>query len=135
MPAVKKQEEDRKFDWLPRIYQASQTAGLWDKTWKLIKRLWGRVRIEKVDIALKVSLGDDYYTGTVAGMMIPLCLFINRQFATAINLQPAFEEDLLIEGHLNADTQVLPGQIIIPCLAFIFSSPFRHARNIYNRDL
>ena len=119
------------YSWLPRFYNVSQTQGLWAAAWKLIRRLWGRVKTGNIDVDLTVSLGDDYYTGTIAGFLIPVCLFINHQFATGIRLSPAFEEDLLIEGHVNADWQIVPGRILIPCLAFIFSLPFRQARSRY----
>lgn len=120
------------YDWLPRLYDVCRTEGLWDRSWKLARRLWGHVKVEKIDVDLTVSLGDDYYTGTIAGFLIPVCLFINRQFATEINLKPAFEEDLLIEGHINADWRVVPGGILIPFLAFIISSPFRQAYHRYH---
>jgi hypothetical protein len=124
-------EAQDEYSWLPRLYNASQTDGLWESSWKLVRRLWGRVKIKNVDVDLNVSLGDDYYTGTIAGFLIPVCLFVNRQFATDIRLQPAFEEDLLIEGHVNADWQVVPVSILIPCLGFILSAPCRQARRKY----
>jgi hypothetical protein len=120
------------YSWLTRYYDISQTEGLWDRSWTLARRLWGRVKIEKIDVDLTVSLGDDYYTGTIAGFLIPVCLFVNRRFATDINLRPAFEEDLFIEGHIDADWWVVPGGILIPCLAFIFSAPFRQAYHKYH---
>lgn len=122
-------EED--FDWLPRIYHAARTEGLWGRVWRLVKRLWGRVRVENVDVDLFVSLGDDYYTGTIAGYLVPFSLFINSRFGTAINLHPAFQEDLLVEGHINADWRVLPIRVIWPLLLFYFSLPFQQARRRY----
>lgn len=119
------------YSWLPHLYNASQTEELWTVTWKFVKRLWGRVKTRNVDIDLAVSLGDDYYTGTIAGFLIPVCLLINRQFATDIRLQPAFEEELFIKGYINADWQVVPGTILAPCLAFFLSKPFRQARCKY----
>lgn len=119
------------YSWLPRLYDVSRTEGLWDTSRKLLRGLWGRVKIENIDVDLTVSLGDDYYTGTIAGFLIPVSLFVNRQFNTDIRLQPAFEEDLLIEGHVNIDWQAVPWAILLPCLAFIFSVPFRQARSRY----
>jgi hypothetical protein len=126
------EESGEAYNWLLRLYDISRTEKLGDRSWNLVRRLWGRVKVENIDIDLAVSLGDDYYTGTIAGFLIPVCLFVNSRFDTDINLRPAFEEDLLVDGHINADWHALPGAILVPCLAFIFSAPFRQAYHKYH---
>lgn len=125
------QQEGEGFSRMERLYKACQTEGIWDRSWELIRKLRSEIHLDRLNIALNVSLGEDYYTGLVAGALIPVSLFLNKQFATDIRLIPAFEEDLMIEGHINADAWMVPLQVMAPCASFMFSAPFRRARKIY----
>ncbi len=80
---------------------------------------------------LTVSLGDDYYTGMLAGLAIPLVLYLNQRFDGEISLRPAFEEDLLLEGDLLAGFSLSPLKMIVPCLIFACSPQFRRAERIF----
>ncbi len=124
-------EDGEGFNWVLRIYDMFRTEGLWGRLRELFKRLRGRARIENVDVDLSVSLGDDYYTGTMAGYLIPIVLLINSRFGTDISLQPAFEEDLFIKGHVYLDWSMRPVHVIRPLLSFYHSLPVRQARLRY----
>ena len=131
-PRTRKGSKDgQNFDRVLRIYNVLRTEGLGSHLWKLIKRLRGRVRIEKFDVGLSISLGDDYYTGTMAGYLIPIALLINSCFGTNINVQPAFEDGLFIKGHVYLVSSMRPIRVIWPLLPFYFSLPVRQVRRKY----
>ena len=86
--------------------------------------------MQSIQSDLRVSLGDDYYTGMLAGLLIPLVLYLNRRYNGTIMLRPSFEEDLFLEGDIWGDLQVRPIQVLVPCLAFALSPEFRQARRV-----
>ena len=115
---------------LKKMFNAAQVEGIWQKSWELAKRLASCVKVKSLASDLTVSLGDDYYTGMLAGLLIPLVLYLNQRMAVGISLRPAFEEDLLLEGDLSAGFQVRPLGVLGPCLAFACTPQFRQARQI-----
>jgi len=98
--------------------------------WALAKRLVSCIKVKRLASDITVSLGDDYYTGMLAGLAIPLVLFLDRRFGGGISLRPAFEEDLLLEGDLLAAFSLQPLKIVVPCLVFACSPQFRRVRRI-----
>jgi hypothetical protein len=117
-----------------RFIDAVQVKGLGGRLRLLARRLCGRVRVNSIQSDLSVSLGDDYYTGMLAGLLIPLVLYLNQRFKGAIILRPAFEEELFLEGDISGDLRVRPIQVLVPCLAFALSPQFRQARRIMAGD-
>lgn len=113
-----------------RVIEAVQVKGLGDRIRLLAKDVARRVKVQSIQSDLKVSLGDDYYTGMLAGLLIPLVLYLNQRFNGDIVLQPAFEEDLFLEGDISGDLRVRPVQVLLPCLAFALSPEFRRARQL-----
>jgi len=113
-----------------RIIETVQVKGLGRRIGLLAKQLSRRVKVQCIQSDLQISLGDDYYTGMLAGLLIPLVLYLNRMFNGAILLRPAFEEDLFLEGDISGDLRVRPIQLLVPCLAFALSPEFRQARRI-----
>jgi hypothetical protein len=114
----------------PRLWDAAQVDGVWNSIWQLLKRLTGQVRIRRIEADLRVSLGDDYYTGMLAGLLMPLVILLNGLAEGDKTVRPVFEEDLLLDGFLKADLRLRPVGVIIPCLAFISSAPVQRARRI-----
>jgi hypothetical protein len=115
---------------LEKLFSAAQAEGIGERSWALAKRLASCVRVKRLALDLTVSLGDDYYTGMLAGLAIPLVLFLDRRFGGGISLRPAFEEDLLLEGGLLAAFSLRPLKIVAPCLAFACSTQFRRVIRI-----
>ncbi len=117
---------------LKKVFNAAQVEGIWSKSWELAKRLASCVKVKSLTSDLTVSLGDDYYTGMLAGLAIPLVLYLNQRFDGEISLRPAFEEDLLLEGDLFADFSLRPLKMILPCLVFACSPQFRRVKRIFS---
>ncbi|MGA9049393.1 MAG: hypothetical protein WB588_10410 [Dehalococcoidia bacterium] len=112
------------------VYEAVQTRGIWEQVQLLVKGISGHIKIRHVDSDFKISLGDDYYTGMLAGLALPLSLLVNQRFGTYIRIVPAFEEDLVMEGYLKSTIGVRPVAVIVPCLSFICSPSVRHVRKL-----
>jgi len=115
---------------LVKLFNAAQVEGIGARSWALAKRFASCVKVKRLTADLTVSLGDDYYTGMLAGLAIPLVLYLDRRFGGGISLRPAFEEDLLLEGGLLAAFSLRPLKMIVPCLVFACSPQFRRVKRI-----
>ena len=113
-----------------RVTEAVQVKGLGNRTRLLAKHLLRRVQVQSIQSDLRVSLGDDYYTGMLAGLLIPLVLYLNRRYSGGIMLRPSFEEDPFLEGDIWGDLRVRPIQVLVPCLVFALSPEFRQVRRV-----
>jgi hypothetical protein len=116
---------------LEKLLNAAQVEGVGARSWALAKRLLSCVKVKRLAMDLTVSLGDDYYTGMLAGLAIPLVLYLDRRFEGGISLRPAFEEDLLLEGDLLAAFSLQPLRMTVPCLVFACSPQFRRVKSIF----
>jgi hypothetical protein len=117
---------------LEKLFNAARVEGIWPRSWSLAKRFVSCVKVKRLATDLTVSLGDDYYTGMLAGLAIPLALYLDRRFDGGVSLRPAFEEDLLLEGDLLAGFSLQPLKMIVPCLVFACSPQFRRARRVFS---
>jgi hypothetical protein len=115
---------------LEKLFNAAQVEGIGVRSWGLAKRFASCVKVKRLTADFTVSLGDDYYTGMLAGLAIPLVLYLDRRFDGGISLRPAFEEDLLLEGDLLAGFSLQPLKMIVPCLVFTCSPQFRRVKRI-----
>jgi len=113
-----------------RMIDAGRVKGIGDRIKLLAKHVARQVKVQSVQSDLRVSLGDDYYTGMLTGLLIPLVLYLNQSFDGAIMFRPAFEEGLFLEGDISGDLQVRPLQVMVPCLAFALSFEFQRAHRI-----
>jgi hypothetical protein len=128
-PTIRPKDKDD-FTVFSNIYEAVQTRGIWEQIQLLLKGLSGHVKIRHIESDFKLSLGDDYYTGMLAGLVIPLALLLNQRFSADIRMVPVFEEDLVMEGYLKSNIGVRPVEVIIPCLAFLCSPSVQQVRKI-----
>jgi len=108
---------------LSRIYSVFQVRGFGSGIWLLIRRLAAGTKIRDLESDIRISLVDDYYTGMLIGLMIPLVLVLNSWFSSRLKVQPAFEEDFILEGYLHGTLQMRPISALLPVTAFIFSLP------------
>jgi hypothetical protein len=121
-------ESEESPDGIFRVVEAVRVKGLGHRVWLLGKQVSQRVKVQSIQSDLQVSLGDDYYTGMLAGILIPLVLYFNRMFNGAVMIRPAFDEDLYLEGDISGNLRVRPIEVLVPCLAFTLSPEFRQAR-------
>ncbi len=116
---------------LEKLFNAAQVEGIWSRSWELARRLAPCVKVKHLASDLTVSAGDDYYTGMLAGLAIPLVLYLGQRFEGEISLRPAFEEDLLLEGDIFAGFSLRPLKMIVPCMVFACSPQFRRVKRIF----
>jgi hypothetical protein len=119
---------------LSSVFEAAQVEGLWERVGMLVKRLANAMKISSLESDITVSLGDDYYTGMLVGLALPLVIFLNEQFDYGLSLIPAFEEDLMLEGYLSGSLRVRPITVVAPITSFMLSRPVWHAGRILNKD-
>jgi hypothetical protein len=105
------------------IYKIIQVSGLWNSILLLIKRLAHATKIRKLESDIRISLADDYYTGMLIGLLLPVVIFLNTQLSSGLRIVPAFEEDLILDGSLTGLVAVRPIRVLAPMTAFIFSPP------------
>lgn len=113
-----------------KLFHVSQVDGIWSRCWRLVRSLASCVKLRRLAADLSVSLGDDYYTGMLAGLAIPLVLYLDQEFNGGILLRPAFEEDLFFEGDLSAGFSLYPLKMVLPCLVFACSPQFRGVKGV-----
>jgi hypothetical protein len=80
-----------------------------------------------VETDLRISLGDDYYTGMLSCLLIPLQLYARPLPKYNVVLEPAFEEDLLLSGKIDAGWQIMPIRVLGHCIEFACSRPVWNA--------
>ena len=124
------QEKNDAYALSQRVYKAAHVSGIWKSIWLLLKRVRGKIKVRKINSDFQVGLGEDYYTGMLIGILIPLIMFINTRIEGAVNLMPVFEEEPVLEGYLIGDIQVRPVSVIGASLAFLLSPPVWKARQI-----
>lgn len=106
-----------------RLYRAACVKGVWDRLWLMLGRLFSGIRVRSLESDIRVGLVDDYYTGMLAGVMLPLLIFLNARFSGDLKFQPAFEEEFLFEGYFDGVFQVRPVSVFFPLMAFALSRP------------
>jgi hypothetical protein len=112
---------------LSDVLELARIDGMLERVLGLIKKLIESTRIQHVETDLRISLGDDYYTGMLSCLLIPIQLYVRPLPQYNVVLEPAFEEDLLLSGKIDAGWQIRPFRVLGPCLAFVCSRPFLHA--------
>ena len=116
---------------LEKLSNASQVDGIWPRSWQLTRSLLSSVEVRRLSADLTVSLGDDYYTGMLAGLLVPLVLYLDRVFKGGISLRPAFEEEPFVDGDLLAGFRLLPLKVLMPCLFYACTPQFRSVKRIF----
>jgi hypothetical protein len=105
------------------FFEAIQVRGLWSSILVLLRRMVRAVKVRRLESDIKISLGEEYYTGMFIGMSIPVTLLLNSWLSSNLKIVPAFEEDLMIDGHLAGAITVRPINMLAPMTAFMFSPP------------
>lgn len=97
-----------------------RSRGLLGHIQRLIKDLFHGIEIKGLSMDFRIGLGDPADTGVLFAAINPTLLFL-RPSSASINLQPAFENDFLIEGYGYGTVRLRPVRFVLPLLRFIFS--------------
>lgn len=106
-----------------RVLKAVWKEGLSGRVWCLIERLLSAIKLRQLDSDLKISLGEDYYTGMLVGMLLPFTIFLNGRNSVNVKVQPSFEDYLRCEGYMLARFQARPASLVAAVLVFVCSRP------------
>ncbi len=112
------------------LYNILNVNGLGSNLVELIGRIRHRVKIDNIDINLKFSSGDDYYTGLICGLLLPFALIVSELPTINMRLQPNFVDEISIKGYFHINGWVQPVQTLLPTLKFLCSAPFQNARSL-----
>lgn len=130
-PEARSTRPDKEGLSIAQVGDLLQTEGLIESLGSLVIELFRKIRTDRIEADLRISLGDDYYTGMLFGCLIPIILYMETLPRSEVKLQPAFEEYILLEGSLFGNWRLSPIEVLNPCLSFAFSKPaWRAARKL-----
>ncbi len=128
--AKKKPEEERRVTEGKRkprkrkartILKILRTRGLLRQLKRLLKDILRRLKIRNLAADITVGLGDPADTGLLFALIGPATFFLGSSRMHDIRVQPSFEDEAVFKGYLSGAVRLLPIQLVIPSLRFVFS--------------
>ena len=99
------------------------TRGLVRRSLKLISDVLGHLKIRGLKVDLRLGLSDPASTGLLFAIIGPILALWHPP---GVKLSPGFE-GAVFAGELIGNIRVIPGQLVIAVLSFIFSRPVLRA--------
>jgi len=103
------------------IFQILRTRGLLGQVKRLLKDVLRRLKIRDLTADITVGLGDPADTGLLFAVIGPATFFLGSSRVHEIRVRPSFEDEAVFEGYLSGALRLLPIQLVIPFLRFVFS--------------
>jgi len=100
-----------------------ETPGLVRRFFKFLRKVFHHLRAKRLGVDLRFGLGDPAATGIIFGLLAPPLLCWP---SADIRLIPDYEETVF-KGELVARVRVIPGQLLLDTLNFVFSLPVLRA--------
>ena len=114
-----KPREGRK--WLWAALRIIRIKGMLKELRRLIKAILNSFKIRKLRVNFKVGLDDPADTAFLVGIINASRLFWKPSFLHEIDIRADFESEAILEGHAQLTVRVIPIQIIVALLRFLFS--------------
>lgn len=114
-----KPREGRK--WLWAAFRIIRIKGMLKNLWRLVKRILKSFKINELRMNCKVGLDDPADTAFLLGIINVSRLFWKPSFPHEVNIQPDYEGQVFLEGYTHLTVRVIPIQIIVYLLRFLFS--------------
>jgi hypothetical protein len=105
------------------IFEILRTRGLLRQVGRLLGDILRRLKIRDLGANFTVGLGDPADTGLLFAVIGPTTFFLNSSFPHHISVQPSFEDEAVCQGYLRGTVRVVPIQMVIPGIRFVFSLP------------
>ena len=122
-PAKKKEKEKpgegRK--WLWAAFRIIRTKGMLKELRRLVKRILNSLKIRELRVNFKVGLDDPADTAFLVGIINFSRVFWKPSFPHEIDIQADYEGQVFLEGYTHLTVRVLPIQIVVSLLRFLFS--------------
>ena len=103
------------------ILEILRTRGLLKQLKRLLKDILRRLKIRDLAADITVGLGDPADTGLLFALIGPATFFLGSSRIHDIRVQPSFEDEAVFKGYLSGAVRLLPIQLVIPSLRFVFS--------------
>jgi len=117
--AKKKLGEGRK--WLWAAFRIIRIKGMLKQLRHLAKGILHSFKIKVLRVNFKVGLDDPADTAFVVGIINSPLLFWEPSFPHEIDIRANYEGDAILEGYTHIKVRVLPIQIVVSLLRFLFS--------------
>ena len=122
-PTKKKEKgklgEGRK--WLWAAFRIIRIKGMLKELRRLVKGILNSLKIRELRVNLKVGLDDPADTAFLVGIINSSRLFWKPSFPHEIDIRADYEGQVFLEGYTHLTVRVLPIQIVVSLLRFLFS--------------
>ena len=103
------------------IFQILRTKGLLKQLKRLLQDILKCLKIRDLRVNFRVGLDDPADTGLLLALIGPATFFLGSSRVHEIRVQPSFEDEAVFEGYLHGAVRLVPIQLAIPFLRFVFS--------------
>jgi hypothetical protein len=122
-PTKKKEKEKlgegRK--WLWAAFRIIRIKGMLKELRHLVKGILNSLKIRDLRVNFKVGIDDPADTAFVVGIINSPLLFWKPSFPHEIDIRADYEGEAILEGYTHLTVRVLPIQIVVSLLRFLFS--------------
>ena len=115
-----KKKRRRKRPGIRTIVEILRTRGLLRQLQRLIRDIFRRLEIKKLESDLRVGLDDPADTGFLFAVIGPITVFLGNSLFRRVRVQPSFE-GAVFEGNAHGVIRVQPIKLVTPLMRFIFS--------------
>ena len=120
---TEKAKEKRRWRDIRTIFKLLRTKGLLRNFIKLVKGIFSCFRFRDMVTDFRIGLGDPANTGLLFAVLGPACVVIGSSRFSRINIQPAFDDSVVLDGYSHGTARLHPIRLVPPLLKFTFSTP------------
>lgn len=117
----KKQKPGEGRKWLWAVFNIIRIKGMFKRLRRLVKEIFHSIKIRDLRVNFKVGLDDPADTALVVGIINSPLLFWKPSFPHEIDIRADYEGETILEGYTHLTVRVLPIQIMVSLLRFLFS--------------
>ena len=117
----KKQKLGEGRKWLWAAFRIIRIKGMFKELRRLVKAILNSFKIRKLQVNFKVGLDDPADTAFLVGIINASRLFWKPSFPHEIDIRADYEGQVFLEGYTHLTVRVLPIQIVVSVLRFLFS--------------
>lgn len=103
------------------IFKILRTRGLLGQIKRLLRDILKCLKIRDLRANFRVGLDDPADTGLLLALIGPAIFFLGSSRVHEIRVQPSFEDEAVFEGYLRGAVRLVPIQLVMPLLRFVFS--------------
>ena len=103
------------------IFKILRTRGLLGQIKHLLRDILKCLKIRDLRADFRVGLDDPADTGLLFALIGPTIFFLGSSRVHEIRVQPSFEDEAVFEGYLHGAVRLVPIQLVMPLLRFVFS--------------